>query len=147
MSDLADKHVLVVGLGASGSAAARVLAAAGARVRVSEQRNDVAELADLRRIGAEVLTGGHEPSHLDGIDLVVVSPGVFASGSILAWAIERAQPIGIPRMPIASQTRRSAPSWMTSRMNEPRTTASQASAKIGYGSSASGRSATARSGG
>lgn len=93
MSDLAGKHVLVVGLGASGSAAARVLVAAGARVRVSEERDEVEELADLQRRGVEVLTGGHEPAHLDGIDLVVASPGVFGSAPILSWADERSLPI------------------------------------------------------
>lgn len=93
MSDLSGKTVLVVGLGLSGSAAARVLVAQGARVRLSEQRSGIAEGAALEAIGVEVLTGGHERSHLSGVDLVVASPGVEADAPILSWAREAGLPI------------------------------------------------------
>jgi UDP-N-acetylmuramoylalanine--D-glutamate ligase len=90
------RRVAIVGLGASGLAAARVLAAEGATVRISEERPErevrkgksTAEAA-----GAEVLAGGHDPSHLDGMDLVVTSPGVPQGAAILRWARERRLPV------------------------------------------------------
>ena len=93
MSGVEGRHALVVGLRSSGSAAARVLIAAGARVRVSEARDDVEGLAELQALGVEVFTGGHEHSHLDGVDLVVASPGVFEAAPILVWAQNRSIPI------------------------------------------------------
>ncbi len=82
-------HVLVVGLATSGFAAARALVEEGARVRVSEERSDPEGATMLRALGVEVLTGGHAPEHLDGIGLVVTSPGVPERAPILAWALER----------------------------------------------------------
>jgi UDP-N-acetylmuramoylalanine--D-glutamate ligase len=82
-------HVLVVGLATSGMAAARALLEAGARVRVSEERPDPEGAATLRALGVEVLSGGHAPEHLAGIELVVASPGVPERAPILTWALER----------------------------------------------------------
>lgn len=93
MIETANKRVLVVGLGSSGSAAARVLTETGAQVRVSEAREHVEDAAELRRLGVEVFTGGHEVAHLDGVDLVVASPGVFESAPVLDWARDRSIPI------------------------------------------------------
>lgn len=89
----ANRRVLIVGLGASGDAAARVLVDEGASVRVSEARSEVPEAEALRRIGVEVLDGGHAPAHLDGVDLVVVSPGVPEHAPVLAWAADAGLPI------------------------------------------------------
>jgi UDP-N-acetylmuramoylalanine--D-glutamate ligase len=86
-------HFLVVGLGASGRAAAEVLAGEGASVRVSEAASDVADRQSLEQLGVEVFSGGHEPIHLDGIDRVVVSPGVFDDAPVVAWARERGLPV------------------------------------------------------
>jgi UDP-N-acetylmuramoylalanine--D-glutamate ligase len=93
MSELAGLRVLVVGLGASGDAAARVLLDEGAGVRVSERREDAPGAEALRRAGAEVLEGGHEPRHLEGMDLVVVSPGVPEHAPLLTWAAEAGLPV------------------------------------------------------
>ncbi|MEP7032502.1 MAG: UDP-N-acetylmuramoyl-L-alanine--D-glutamate ligase [Actinomycetota bacterium] len=82
-------HVLVVGLATSGIAAAQALILEGARVRVSEEGSDPEGAATLRALGVEVLTGGHTPEHLDGIELVVTSPGVPERAPILVWALER----------------------------------------------------------
>jgi UDP-N-acetylmuramoylalanine--D-glutamate ligase len=96
VSELRGKHVVVVGLGDSGVAAAKVLAGEGARVRVTEQR-DRAELegrpAEVEATGGDVEAGGHAPSHLDGADLVVVSPGVPERAEVLRWARERRIPV------------------------------------------------------
>jgi UDP-N-acetylmuramoylalanine--D-glutamate ligase len=82
---------VVVGLGVAGESAARVLAAAGASVRVTEARD--ASAPDLAAEGVEVLTGGHRPEHLDGATLVVVSPGVSPGSPVLRWAAERGLPV------------------------------------------------------
>jgi UDP-N-acetylmuramoylalanine--D-glutamate ligase len=82
---------VVVGLGASGLAAARVLAEEGASVRVSERRDavQVEGVAELEELGVEVLAGGHDESHLDGATLVVTSPGVPGHAPILEAALSR----------------------------------------------------------
>jgi UDP-N-acetylmuramoylalanine--D-glutamate ligase len=87
------ERAVVIGLGVAGRAAARVLAEEGADVRVSEARSDVGEPADLRELGIEVLGDGHEPRHLDGATLVVVSPGVPSSAPVIAWARDRGLPV------------------------------------------------------
>jgi UDP-N-acetylmuramoylalanine--D-glutamate ligase len=88
--DLRGTRVVVIGLGASGLAAARVLAGEGARVRVTESRpRHEVEAGEAERAGAEVLAGGHRPEHLDGATLVVTSPGVPESAEVLRWARQR----------------------------------------------------------
>jgi UDP-N-acetylmuramoylalanine--D-glutamate ligase len=78
MSRTAPPHALVVGLGASGVAAAKLLHHQGWRVTI----NDRARRADLEARLAELPTGvlrslgGHNPSLLTGTARVVVSPGV-----------------------------------------------------------------------
>ena len=82
-------HVLVLGLATSGAAAARALIQEGARVRISELGADPEGADTLRALGVEVLTSGHAPEHLEGIELVVTSPGVPEGAPVLRWALER----------------------------------------------------------
>ncbi len=86
------ERAVVVGAGVAGAAAARVLLAEGAIVRVSEERSDVPAAAGLARDGIEVLVG-HAPEHLDGASLVVVSPGVRPDARVVGWARERGVPV------------------------------------------------------
>jgi UDP-N-acetylmuramoylalanine--D-glutamate ligase len=86
------ERAVVVGAGVAGAAAARVLLAEGATVRVSEERADVPSGPGLARDGIEVLEG-HRPEHLDGATLVVVSPGVRPDAPIVGWAGERGLPV------------------------------------------------------
>ncbi|HYT78959.1 MAG TPA: UDP-N-acetylmuramoyl-L-alanine--D-glutamate ligase [Actinomycetota bacterium] len=101
----AGERAVVVGFGTSGRAAAKVLAAEGADVRVTEARG-LGELeSSIHRLdGAseesveaphdvEVLAGGHRREHLDGATLVVTSPGVPQGAAVLGWARERGLPI------------------------------------------------------
>jgi UDP-N-acetylmuramoylalanine--D-glutamate ligase len=83
------EHVVVIGAGVSGSAAARVLLAEGATVRVSDSGRATPGASDLRAEGIEVLEGGHAPDHLDGATMVVTSPGVPPDAEILRWAHDR----------------------------------------------------------
>jgi UDP-N-acetylmuramoylalanine--D-glutamate ligase len=84
----AGERAVVVGLGVAGVAAAEVLAEEGATVLVTEARA-VEAPARLRELGVDVTAGGHDPSHLDGATLVVVSPGVPPDAPVLGWARER----------------------------------------------------------
>ena len=96
MIDVQGKRVVIVGLGESGLAAARVLRDRGAGVLVSESRarKEIASrVAAAESAGAEVFAGGHSPVHLDDADLLVVSPGVPESADVLAWAAERGIPV------------------------------------------------------
>lgn len=87
--DVEGKNVLVVGLGVSGYAAARLLADKGAIVRVTESsdsediRNNA---AGLLRYSVKSETGGHTERFCSRADLVVTSPGVPASAPLLSFA-------------------------------------------------------------
>ncbi len=93
---LAGLRALVVGLGRSGLAAARLLASKDARVTVADRRAS-AELGkaaeEAAAAGALLLCGGHPPALADGADLIVVSPGVSADEPILARARELELPV------------------------------------------------------
>jgi UDP-N-acetylmuramoylalanine--D-glutamate ligase len=89
----AKERAVVVGLGVAGGAAARVLAEEGARVLVSEARAGVQPPADLAALGVTVAAGGHDPAHLDGATVVVLSPGVTPRAPIVGWARERDLPL------------------------------------------------------
>jgi UDP-N-acetylmuramoylalanine--D-glutamate ligase len=78
-SELAGKRVVVVGLGASGVAAARLCVRRGARV-VANDGKPLAELSEparaLEGLGVTVVAGGHAQAGISEADVVVVSPGV-----------------------------------------------------------------------
>jgi len=94
--NLAGLHVLVVGAGKSGLAAARLAAGRGAHVTLCD-RQDARRLANAsREAGRLKITlhcGGHSPELADGADLLVVSPGVPASVPLLERARERGLPV------------------------------------------------------
>ena len=73
--ELAGRRVLVVGLARSGKAAAEALVAEGATV-VGFDRDEALEAGRLHDLGVEVHLGREEETLLQGIDLVVKSPGV-----------------------------------------------------------------------
>ena len=87
------EHAVVIGAGIAGSAAARVLVAEGATVRVSEAGNAGRAAEDLGSLGVEVFDGGHLLEHLDGGTLIVPSPGVPPHAEILRWARQRGLPV------------------------------------------------------
>ncbi|HEV3191989.1 MAG TPA: UDP-N-acetylmuramoyl-L-alanine--D-glutamate ligase [Polyangiaceae bacterium] len=87
MLDLSDKRVVVVGLGASGVAAARLCVRLGARVVANDSKPYGALNEEARRLeglGARIEAGAHAPTSLAEADLIVVSPGVPALPEILA---------------------------------------------------------------
>jgi len=89
---LPGRHVLVVGLGRTGAALARHLSARGARVRACDRRPE-APLPEGTDPAVEVVRGADGPEQLEGIDLVIPSPGVPASAPLLVAAVERGIPV------------------------------------------------------
>jgi UDP-N-acetylmuramoylalanine--D-glutamate ligase len=92
--DYRDRTVLVIGYGRTGVAVTRFLLAAGAQVRVSDRR-PAAELgadvpADAR---VELRCGDERFADLDGVALVVPSPGVAADAPLLGEAVRRGIPV------------------------------------------------------
>jgi len=73
---LTNKRVMVVGLGASGMAAARFLREQGAVVTACDAKAETAEMAALREAGIMVQTGAAQWDGLGQQELVVISPGV-----------------------------------------------------------------------
>ena len=90
--ELAGRRVLVVGLARSGTAAAEVLVARGASV-TGYDRDESLDAGRLREIGVEVHLGREEETLLQGIDLVVKSPGVPGETRLVTGAREREVPV------------------------------------------------------
>jgi UDP-N-acetylmuramoylalanine--D-glutamate ligase len=78
----------VLGLARSGEAAALALARRGVRV-VGVDRNDGLDVGRLREAGVEVVLGAEDPALLDGVDLLVKSPGVPSEAPLAAAARSR----------------------------------------------------------
>jgi UDP-N-acetylmuramoylalanine--D-glutamate ligase len=100
--NLAGKHVLVLGLGESGLASALWCMRQGARVRVADTRMAPPYLDELNRrlldnatsadSQLEFVAGEFDKALLDGIDLLVLSPGL--SGGLMV--VVHARAAGIP---------------------------------------------------
>jgi len=95
MQELANKRVLVVGLGASGRAASELLRRRGAKV-LAIDRADTPPLrreADaLRALGVEVRLGTTD-APADALDLAVVSPGVPRRSPLVEELLRRNLPV------------------------------------------------------
>jgi UDP-N-acetylmuramoylalanine--D-glutamate ligase len=86
------KRVVVAGAARSGLAAAKLLAARGARVTLSDLRAEVPEAEALRALRVALELGGHEVSTFTKADLVVLSPGVAPDQP----AVAAARAAGVP---------------------------------------------------
>jgi len=95
MQELADRHALVIGLGASGQAAVELLRRRGAKVMVIDS-GDTPQLRQdaerLRRSGVAVRLGVKEPP-ADALDLAVLSPGVPVSSPLVKELARRHVPL------------------------------------------------------
>jgi UDP-N-acetylmuramoylalanine--D-glutamate ligase len=81
-TNLKGLEAAVLGAGASGLAAARLLAAKGARVRLLDKNPAAVCQAfreELAGLGVSVRLGEHAPGDFAGIKLVVISPGIPAA--------------------------------------------------------------------
>jgi UDP-N-acetylmuramoylalanine--D-glutamate ligase len=90
--ELSGKRVLVVGLARSGNAAGELLAAQGASV-VAFDWNEAVEVGRLVELDVEVHLGAEEETLLQGIDLVVKSPGVPGERLLVTGARARGIPV------------------------------------------------------
>jgi UDP-N-acetylmuramoylalanine--D-glutamate ligase len=86
------KKALVLGLARSGEAAALALTRRGIAV-VGVDRDEALDAGRLRAAGVEVVLGADDPALLDGVDLLVKSPGVPAEAPLVAAARERGSTI------------------------------------------------------
>lgn len=86
---------LVLGLGATGQSVARWLSRRGQQARFADSRRDAAGLDALRSLlpDADVHTGPFDVSLLDGIDRLIVSPGIRDGEPLLTAARERGLPV------------------------------------------------------
>src|SRR5260370_11785779 len=98
--DLAGKRVMVIGLGVSGLAAARLLASCGARLVMTDLRADPrpdlhgeSGADDDSMPSGEIHLGSEDPAWLDRVDLVVTSPGVPPASRLLTEADRRRLPV------------------------------------------------------
>ena len=80
-------EVAIIGVGASGVAAAQLARAKGAKVYVSDLRADAGATAGadrIRALGADVDLGRHDVERIARADTVVVSPGIPPDAPVLA---------------------------------------------------------------
>src|SRR3989338_8260054 len=90
--ELRGKRVMVLGLARTGSETARFLVRQGAEVLVSDCRSEAElqrERESLCEIPVRFLLGGEETAWLEGLDLLVPSPGVPAENPLLREARNR----------------------------------------------------------
>ncbi len=99
MMELRGKRVMVVGLGVSGRAAARFLAARGAGLLLTDKKSDLAT-SDLP--AGELHLGAEKAQWLKGVDLVVTSPGIPRDSILLREAQQRGIPV-IGELELASR--------------------------------------------
>ncbi|GAC1364704.1 MAG: UDP-N-acetylmuramoyl-L-alanine--D-glutamate ligase [Actinomycetota bacterium] len=90
------RRVAVLGLGRSGTSAARLLAAAGAEVRVIEREDTpstVGVAAELALLGITTVLGPEDPAIAGWAEALVVSPGAPPSNPVIVAALERGLPV------------------------------------------------------
>ena len=85
------KHMLVLGLGESGIAMARLGARAGWRLRAADSRDRPPGTQELSRVapGAELVCGPFSFSLLDSVDVVALSPGLSLQEPVVQEALRR----------------------------------------------------------
>jgi UDP-N-acetylmuramoylalanine--D-glutamate ligase len=91
----AGSRALVLGLGRTGLSCARYLQRKGLEVRVADTRADPPGAAALREQvpAAELRIGAFQPSLLDDVAQVVISPGLALGEPVAAEALQRGLPV------------------------------------------------------
>jgi UDP-N-acetylmuramoylalanine--D-glutamate ligase len=93
--DIQGKHILVVGLGKSGMAAARFLHSRGARVTATDSASADAlpHAQKLLELGIRLELNQHDLASFTGADLIVMSPGVPHTIKPVAAATRKGVPV------------------------------------------------------
>lgn len=85
---------LVIGAGVSGLGAAKYLKKLGHDVVVSERsRLPEDKAAPFRNLGITLKDGGHDLSHLEGVESIVLSPGLPSTHALVVEAGKRGLPL------------------------------------------------------
>ncbi|MEO8901072.1 MAG: UDP-N-acetylmuramoyl-L-alanine--D-glutamate ligase [Polyangiaceae bacterium] len=92
--ELSGKRVVVVGLGKSGVAAAKLCLARGARVTGTDSALADEVSTEAKALGIELVLGGHADAKLETADLIVVSPGVPKLPELAAAELAGVEVIG-----------------------------------------------------
>src|SRR4030067_267307 len=76
--EIRDKNILVLGLAESGVGASNLLASLGAKVTVTDRKPKEALMKYVERLlpSVRLSLGGHPDGILQGVDMIVLSPGV-----------------------------------------------------------------------
>ena len=100
--ELKDKKVLVIGLGKTGVATAHFLRERGAKAMLTDERPLAEFKKTLGSLSNLCEVRPYAPEALDGVDLVITSPGVPPNNVILAGAMKRRVPI-LSELEVASR--------------------------------------------
>ena len=90
LDELRDKRILLVGLGVSGLATARFLAARGIAFDVADSRRQPRGIEELRQIvpGVGLALGGFDAEHFAGYQLLIKSPGLDPAEPAIMAALD-----------------------------------------------------------
>jgi UDP-N-acetylmuramoylalanine--D-glutamate ligase len=93
--ELRDKSVLVLGLGDTGLSAARFLTRREAWVRIADTREEPPRRPDLDALSPrpELFCGPLCERAFDGVELIVISPGVPREEPLVSEAVDRGVPV------------------------------------------------------
>ena len=90
--DYGEKNILVLGAGSSGIGAAWVLAQLHANVVLNDYKPVDFEPSTRKRLeeaGVTIITGRQDNNLLDGVDRIIISPGIALSIPIVQEALHR----------------------------------------------------------
>lgn len=92
MMDFREKKVVVLGLGSSGLASAKLLKKSGASVFVSDKSDSTKQKeysSELKKIAIDFELGKHTRTTIEEADYLVISPGISLDSDPVRWAKDK----------------------------------------------------------